>query len=139
LTCIISLSFFYTILFLTLKIEFFAFIFFIVYVGAVAILFLFVTMMIDLSKKTAYLKKSKQLLLFYATAAVPVIVVFCALPKLTNWHERCRPGYLSAASARFDVFMLAKLYDQNFSLMFVLTLLLLGALMAALSLSVHNP
>ena len=70
---------------LLLECEFFAFLFVIVYVGAIAVLFLFVVMMLDLKDLPTNQTSNSKYFIFGVFAALGFLVL--VLPTLTNYYE----------------------------------------------------
>ena len=70
---------------LLLECEFFAFLFIIVYVGAIAVLFLFVVMMLDI--KDLPTNKTNNLKYFIFGAFVALSFLILVIPTVTNYYE----------------------------------------------------
>lgn len=70
---------------LLLECEFFAFLFIIVYVGAIAVLFLFVVMMLDMKDLPTNQQSSLKYFIFGVFAALGFLVL--VLPTLTSYYE----------------------------------------------------
>lgn len=70
---------------LLLECEFFAFLFIIVYVGAIAVLFLFVVMMLDI--KNLSINKTNNLKYFVFGVFVALSFLVLVIPTVTNYYE----------------------------------------------------
>jgi NADH-quinone oxidoreductase subunit J len=144
LLALITVFFLTAIILLSLKIEFLAMIFLIIYIGAIAILFLFVIMMFNLRTITNEPKPTSFYfsLFFYSFILVPKFY-FCVINQLTSWQTSITsPSLTFSLLEKKPVLMDILIFSSNFytayahlfiMLGFVLLTSMVGAIVLALS------
>jgi NADH-quinone oxidoreductase subunit J len=135
---------------LLLECEFFAFLFIIVYVGAIAVLFLFVVMMLDIKDLPTNKTSNLKYFIFGVFAALGFLIL--VLPTLTNFYES-NPYGLALVTNIFtnwynedvitEVEALGQILYTHYVLQFlvaglILTLAVLGVVVLTINLSAKH-
>ncbi|MBQ4875196.1 MAG: NADH-quinone oxidoreductase subunit J [Rickettsiaceae bacterium H1] len=118
-----------TVLFLLLNAEFVAMLLIIVYVGAVAVLFLFIVIMLGVETIKKKFKKKSYL------ALIPLLALLCELCWVYFKHDFFAPNH----SSNIDIYMIGNvLYTDYFYLFQMAGLILLIAMVGAIVLTLKT-
>ena len=137
---------------LLLECEFFAFLFIIVYVGAIAVLFLFVVMMLDIKDLPTNKSNNLKYFMFGIFASLSFLVLI--VPSITNYYDVGSSytldvymnelvNYWSKEDAVIEIKALGQLLYTRYVLQFliaglILFLALLGVIVLTLNMTVKN-
>ena len=142
---LITLFFSSVLLLFSLKVEFLAMIYLIIYIGAISILFLFVIMMFNLKQ----LQKKKNTFFFWSTIFIYVLV----MPKFYNLFfsmlknkqiinyitiQKSNPYYF-LLDQKFDILIFSELFYTYYSYLFLLSgMILLSAMLGSIVLALST-
>lgn len=124
------------ILFVSLSLDYIAFLFFIVYVGAIAILFLFVVMMLYSATETTPLRMYEYLPLSFTVGTVALLKVLDTISEGLISYGLIHKNYWGATYKPCNIESIAETLYTDYALLFVVTsILLLAALIGAIVLT----
>ena len=134
-----------------MEVEFLALIFLVVYVGAIAVLFLFVVMMLNVSQSTSSFKSDMYMIgaqmlilsivlrVFYLIVDKDSVYYFSNQPIFSNNSYALYSDYANLIGSLNNVQYLAQvLYTYNFFNFFIAGLILLMAMIGSIALTIYH-
>lgn len=123
-------------LYLSVQAQFLAFTFLIVYVGAIAILFLFVVMLLNVKELTGVAGKGRASMFFIMFPfLVKLGIDVNTVPVLIPVHTSCEQFIYYVVAGYQDINPLIALYEEHVALFLLIVMILIAAMLGAIVLA----